>query len=115
MNKSIFRIWNKLILSIFIFSFLHSAFCKPVNLSKIVYGDNQFVAIGWIGSYVKKTMRSIILTSTNGITWTKQNFETNQFLNGIVYGDKKFVAVGGYGTIITSSDGIHWSKQKIPK
>jgi hypothetical protein len=66
----------------------------------IAYGNSTFVAVGGSG---------LVLTSTDGITWTKRNAGTNN-LQGVTYGNGTFVAVGLSGKILTSSDnGAHWT------
>src|SRR3990170_8573205 len=72
------------------------------SLSGITYGNNIFVAVGWSGT---------ILTSTDGINWTKRESGTLNPLNRITYADGKFIAVGWGGTILTSTDGIAWTSR----
>jgi hypothetical protein len=50
-----------------------------------------------------------ILTSSDGIAWTKQTTETVTTLNEIIYVNNTFVFVGGI--ILTSPDGITRTKQ----
>jgi hypothetical protein len=45
-------------------------------------------------------MNGTILTSPDGITWTRQASGTPNNLDGIAYGDGSLVAVGTSGTII---------------
>ena len=83
------------------------------TLTAVIYGNNMFVAVGDEG---------IILTSSDGMTWTGQSSGTTNSLNGIAYGNNMFVAAGvgvsrdenghyyDYGTLLTSSDGITWTK-----
>lgn len=74
----------------------------------VAYGGGQWVAVGELGT---------ILTSPDGITWTKRNsgFPT-RWLVGVGYGNGLWVAVGGTasitennGLILTSTDGITWT------
>ena len=58
----------------------------------------------------------IILTSTDGTTWTRQTSgvpTTTGEICSIVYSESKglFIAVGGQGLILTSSDGETWTTQ----
>ena len=72
------------------------------QLNGVAYGNGLFVAVGPAG---------LILTSSNGITWTAQaSTTTNYDFSDIVYGDGKFVAVGGAGLINVSTDGITWTE-----
>jgi len=63
---------------------------KP--LRGVTYGNGIFVAVGY----------DIILTSTDGVTWTKQTSGTSKELRGVTFGNNTFVAVGLNGTILTS-------------
>jgi len=53
----------------------------------------------------------IILTSSDGNTWTSPNFGTSVNLRDVTFGNSLFVAVGESGTILTSTDGSSWSPQ----
>ena len=60
--------------------------------------------------------KPIILTSTDGTTWTRQTSGvpiTTSNINSIVYSESKglFVAVGSQGIILTSLDGETWTSQ----
>jgi hypothetical protein len=44
----------------------------------------------------------VILTSPDGVNWTRQTPPTGNSLNGVTYGNGTFVAVGDCGTILTS-------------
>ncbi len=54
---------------------------------------------------------STILTSSDGISWTKRYSGTSSILRGVTYGNGLFVTVGRYGIILTSSDGISWTER----
>jgi len=71
-------------------------------LLNIAYGNNTFISVGWSGT---------IITSPDGINWTKRNSETREDLKGITYGNNTFISVGMSGTIITSPVGITWTKR----
>ena len=51
----------------------------------------------------------LILTSSDGTTWTSRTTYTTSDLHDVTYGNSKFIAVGEYGTTVTSSDGITWT------
>lgn len=70
------------------------------KMNRVLWVNDQFVSMGNAG---------VILTSTDGITWTKQNSEATKKLSGLVWSGSMFVAVGDYNTIITSPDGITWT------
>src|SRR2546422_4015164 len=84
------------------------------SLSSVAYGSGTFVAIGSYGT---------ILTSSDGLHWTRQNSEvleafrqwttSPRYLYEITYGNGLFVAVGGgsdetQGLVLTSRDGVNW-------
>ncbi|MBV6342128.1 hypothetical protein [Candidatus Magnetobacterium casense] len=71
------------------------------DLSAVCYGNGTFVAVGDKGT---------ILTSPDGVTWTKGTFTAKDWLRGVVYGNNTFVAVGDKGTILNSPDGAAWTK-----
>lgn len=72
------------------------------HLTNIIFHNNIFVAIGNGGT---------ILTSPDGIVWTKQISNTIDSLRNIIYADNKFIITGYQDTILTSSDGITWTKR----
>lgn len=73
----------------------------------IAFGAGIFAAVGqWSDG-------PLIITSDDGVAWTQQTDSLLDYvykLNGISYGAGRFVAVGSYGAIISSSDGIIWSR-----
>jgi hypothetical protein len=67
------------------------------NLFSIAYGNGLFVSVGGNG---------IIITGSNGSTWT---LRSSELATKITYGNNLFVAVGNVSkTIIRSIDGITW-------
>jgi hypothetical protein len=71
----------------------------------MTYGNGLFVAVG--GDYNEW---GSIYTSTDGLTWTKQE-ETFFFpLYRIIFTGTKFVAVGQQGMIVESDDGLSWTE-----
>ena len=50
----------------------------------------------------------LILTSSNGLSWTPRTSGTSQYLSDVTYGNGYYVAVGNL-RILRSSDGIDWS------
>src|SRR5436190_586169 len=82
-------------------------------LNGITYGNDQFVAVGDLGT---------IVTSTDGSDWVLRESGTTDRLSDIGYGNGQFVAVGGrgdglywQGTIVTSADGINWVPRQAVK
>lgn len=58
-----------------------------------------FVAVGASGT---------LLTSTNGVAWTKRTSGTTVYLSDVTYGNGHYVAVGNTRTL-RSADGVTWS------
>jgi hypothetical protein len=92
-------------------------------LNGITYGNGQFVAAGQVETATSRStvvVTPAILTSTDGVKWTRRHpelAETSIGLSGVAYGKGRFVAVGGQsgpdllrgsGTIVTSGDGVNW-------
>jgi hypothetical protein len=67
------------------------------SLYGITFADGLFVAVGEGGA---------IVTSPNGMAWTRQITTTPHRLHGITRGGGLFVAAGSWGTIMTSPNGI---------
>lgn len=75
------------------------------NLQSIARSDSGvYAAVGDAG---------FIVTSDDGIGWSKRTSPVQEKLNGIVWGLGMFVAVGDKGTILTSADGVEWVKAKL--
>ncbi|MCX6954077.1 MAG: immunoglobulin domain-containing protein [Verrucomicrobia bacterium] len=69
----------------------------------VVWSGTQFVIVGAEGA---------IVTSPDGLVWTRRVSGTTQPLNGVTWDGRRFVAVGGYGTILSSADGITWTSHR---
>ncbi|MDD4901968.1 MAG: hypothetical protein PHE24_02420 [Patescibacteria group bacterium] len=70
------------------------------NLSDVVWGDSQFVAVGSDGT---------VLTSSDGAKWSVRLAKTSGLLNKVIWTGKQYVAVGSAGVIVTSENGINWT------
>lgn len=81
-----------------------------LNLYGVAFGGNQFVAVG---DWDIDTFEAIILTSPDGISWTRRSNPSPDILRRITYVDGQFVAVGGVGTVLVSADGITWANHSI--
>ncbi len=73
------------------------------NLWSVCYGGGQFVAVGEGGT---------ILTSPDGLAWTRRNSGNTLWLVGVCHGNGLFVVVGDQGTILTSGDGVTWTTRR---
>jgi hypothetical protein len=83
----------------------------------VTWADSKFVALGQNNDY-----QAVVLTSTNGITWSENivaalNANTD-IVTGLVWAGGKFVAVGfdyfqWQPFILTSADASTWTKQTI--
>lgn len=83
----------------------------------VTYGNGTFVAVG-----------DVILTSPDGLIWTRRSLPSDNQLMTVTWNGSKFVAVGvrlksegsGFepneliGVVATSTDGINWTQKSIP-
>ena len=84
-----------------------------ISLNDIVYGNRQFVAVGYPDA---------VLTSTDGRGWEIQEPGTNDVsLAAITHGNGLFVAVtkvampvGGSAPILLSKDAVKWTMAQVP-
>jgi VCBS repeat-containing protein len=85
--------------------------CMPVStifaisptdqtLTSVTFGNNTFVAVGANGT---------ILSSSDGVAWTRRTSGTTYTLNRVSYLNGIFIAVGRATTILTSPDGMNWT------
>jgi hypothetical protein len=83
------------------------------EITKIIYINNQYVALGWTDSTAGASF-----TSSNGITWTHSSsgipLDSSSrkpiSLSGITYGFNQYLAVASYpGTSLTSPNGTSWT------
>lgn len=56
----------------------------------------------------------MLLTSPDGINWTKRETGTTNCINDITWIGSMYVAVADLGQILTSFDGINWSTGLVP-
>ena len=71
----------------------------------VAYGGGQFVAVA-------RTGNGRVMSSTDGINWTRRTAANNPWYS-VTYGGGQFVAVAGSGgnRVITSPDGITWTSR----
>lgn len=75
-------------------------FTGDPDFRAIIYADNQYVVVREKGS---------IMTSPNGIDWTKRDSPTKENLLGVFWDGRQYLAGGDGGTILSSPDGIQWT------
>ena len=74
----------------------------------VTHDRGLFVAVG--GSYLGEP--GVIVTSTNGLAWTRRSSGTKNNLYRVASGNGSFIAVGDSGAICTSEDGVVWKGQR---
>ena len=77
----------------------------PHSHYAVAFGNGQLVSVGEGNSTFSNGFVSV---SMDGSRWLSQTTPSQVFLNDVIYAQDKFVAVGGNGTIISSTNGIHW-------
>ena len=87
-------------------SIANSSAVQPCSDDDLTSSTGLFVTVGDNG---------IILTSSDGISWTKRTSGTTKNLYGVTYGNSTFVTVGDNATILTSSDGTTWTNTSTNK
>ncbi len=95
----------------------------------VMWGGSQFVAVGFTQQTQLAERRALIVTSPDGLTWTRRSTPASVGLvRDVAWSGDKFVAVGegpgdrfvavGKDTtgpkFLTSPDGVTWSAQTIP-
>jgi hypothetical protein len=84
------------------------------NLLGVTYGNGRFVAVGAQGEirdsngWVIVGAQTVILSSTDGLTWTKGP-ATGAWFQAVTFGNGRFAAVAYSGAIWTSEDGQTWA------
>ena len=87
-------------------------------ITSVIWDGSQFILTMYNNYYsgkdfypdLKKYSVNQIMTSSDGISWTKHNTGTKRNLTEITKGNNKYVAVGREGSIISSSDGDNWTQ-----
>jgi hypothetical protein len=80
-------------------------------INNINYVNGYYVVVGFDAGLNK----GLILTSPDGITWTKQTFPDNVTLNDIAYGASTYVVTNGTtGTVHYSTNLTSWTSVSLP-
>lgn len=74
----------------------------------IAFGRGQLVAVG--GSYFD--VPASIITSPDGVHWTRRRIPMASPLYGVAFGNNVFVTVGEGGAIFTSLNGATWTRRR---
>jgi len=76
------------------------------NLIDVAFGNNMFVAIGEVNA----DGNSVILMSSDGLTWTQQTNEliATTALHHVYFDGSNFIISGDLGTLIQSTNGVNW-------
>jgi hypothetical protein len=78
------------------------------TLRKVIYANGLFVAVGR-----DEVGNGVVMTSPDGVNWTRRSVETRNSLSAVAYGGGTFVAVTDQGNIFTSTspDGANWTRR----
>ena len=100
-------LFNKFVKSLAIaFLITSSAFSAAASGQAESKNTRQLVAV----SFVSNASGANILSSPDGITWTRQFSGTTNALYAVTSNRAgRYVAVGNVGTVTTSTDGINWT------
>jgi hypothetical protein len=71
------------------------------SLNSVTHGDGVFVAVGDGG---------LIVTSPDGVAWTRQESGETADLRGVAWSGARYVAVGGWGVVLVSEDAASWRR-----
>lgn len=82
------------------------------QLNDIVWGDNQFVSVGYGRSNAGQ--RSAIFTSPDGINWTNRYNYPVEFNKVLFVNNLFFVLSSSSNSTFQSADGINWQSIYIP-
>jgi hypothetical protein len=75
---------------------------RDEQLASVEYGGGVFTAVGSCGT---------IITSADGIIWTRWTLGFTAHLNKAAFGSGRFVSVGSGGAIFTSPEGTSWTQR----
>ena len=69
--------------------------------TSIAFGHGLFAAVSSVGT---------VVTSKDGVSWTRRFWRPADDFTSITYGDGRFIAVdASQGEVLLSLDGVHWS------
>jgi hypothetical protein len=82
------------------------------QLNGLTFGNGVFAAISPQGRTSTGLLQGGMITSSEGITWTRRDTGTKTFYDAVFFCNDRFVALGSDGTISASPDGVNWSNQQ---
>lgn len=75
---------------------------EAINLNHATFAGGLWLALSTNG---------VVLTSADGLSWSRQNTPVSSSLTGAAYGSGLYVVVGLGGKILTSADGMRWTER----
>ena len=80
-----------------------------ITFRAVIFAGGQFVAIGQ--DQIGQVLSTVIVTSPDGITWTRRDVPYTQSARAITYTGSRYIVGGGTSTILTSTDAITWTAE----
>lgn len=91
------------------------------SIDALIWANNQFLALGSTHSYFYGTNGSFSLTSQDGLTWQRHDWDTtNRYIfNSIILAGSQYIAAGksgdnGPAIVATSTGGASWQINTLP-
>jgi hypothetical protein len=75
---------------------------EAIGLNYATYAGGQWLALSTNG---------VVLISSDGLSWSRQNTPVSTQLTGAAHGNGLYVVVGFGGRILTSTDGLRWTER----
>lgn len=72
-------------------------------LLRASFTNGRYFATGWR-----------FFSSADAVTFSEVSLPTSQWFGDVVFGNGKYVTAGGWGTFLTSTDGVTWTQGKLP-
>jgi hypothetical protein len=85
---------------------LSDSFGQWLGLALNEKGKESIASAG--GRFFLLTAGGQMLTSDDGLAWTRQSTVTSNTLSSVAYGNGLYIAVGDAGTMLSSTDATNW-------
>lgn len=82
------------------------------TVTGIAYGNNKFFAVC---SDAGHGDHSIILSSTNGTSWSFARSISNKLSEHIIFANNTFIVILSSNSILISEDGTNWTEKTLPQ